>query len=130
MQIVSSTSTTVKPIPASVAAWFAARGYTLDPVTGKATPIAKPAPPTDYFTQRAERKARMKARRDEATKAMRLYSIDHAAARRGERDYPRVVDYTTWTWADGPREMVATDYAKSRFHELPKKPAKHGKVAA
>jgi hypothetical protein len=64
------------------------------------------------------RRADKYARQREASKAMRLYALDNAAARRGERPYPQVSDYTAWTWVDGPRELEATDYARSRFHEL------------
>jgi len=105
------------PIVKPLFTWLEARGYTVDASTGKATRVA----PLDYFQERAIRKARQAARRLEADKAMRLYSIDHAAARRGEREFPKLVNYTSWTWVDGPRELVATDYAKSRFSELPSK---------
>lgn len=74
--------------------------------------------------ERVARLARQKSRYQDATKAMRLYASDNAAAQRGERQRPRMVDYVTDTWADGPREMEATEYAKSRFAEVPAKASK------
>jgi rRNA maturation protein Nop10 len=125
MQTVTPTASSVnwtQPANATLAhlvAWFEARGYTVSPSTGKATKVSAPAPSQpDYFQQRAQKRARMKARRQEASKAMQLYARDHAAARAGERSYPKIVDYVGWTWVDGPREQLATDYAKSRFGEL------------
>lgn len=55
----------------------------------------------------------------ESKKAMQLYSFDHAAWRRGELAVmPHIDNYVGYTWANGPREMIATEYAKSRFSEL------------
>lgn len=118
------------PIVKPLVTWLEARGYTVDATTGKATRVPAPAP-LDYFQERAIRKARQAARAIEAQKALKLYSIDHAAARRGEREFPQLVNYTAWTWVDGPRELVATDYAKSRFNELPsKRTSKRAKAAS
>lgn len=114
-----------KQLPAELTTWFAARGYTVDSVTGKATrqPQAQPvaSEPVDYFKAKAAKRSRQLARQADANKAMLLYSIDNAAYRRGERSQAKMTDYIVWTWADGPREMEATDYARSRFNELPAK---------
>lgn len=67
------------------------------------------------------RQTKEAAHRAEVTDAHRLYAIDNAAARRGERPYPRMASYTTSVTGNGPRYLVATDYAKSRFGELTKR---------
>lgn len=62
------------------------------------------------------------AHRAEVTDAQRLYAIDNSAARRGERPYPHMASYTmTVKTGPGPGHLVATAYAKSRFHELTKR---------
>lgn len=69
--------------------------------------------------EQIERKARMAARAAQAKLALRLYSIDNAAARQRGNGYPKIVDYVHDTWVDGPRELQATAYAISRLGELP-----------
>lgn len=69
-------------------------------------------------TRRRRQEKGVYQRRKEADKAMKLYFRDNAAARRGERPYPNMVDYAISTTEFGPRELVATEYAKSRFAEL------------
>lgn len=69
--------------------------------------------------QQIERKARMAQRHEAATLAMRLYAIDHAAARQRGHSYPKITDYVQDTTVDGPRELQATTYATARFNELP-----------
>lgn len=70
-------------------------------------------------TEQDARRARMAQREQDAKRAMRLYTLDHAAARTRKGGYPKISDYVQDTWEDGPREQQATEYAKSRFSELP-----------
>lgn len=69
-------------------------------------------------------RAHVKQLNDDASRALRLYQIDMAASRRGEREYPHVKEYTCYVEVNERKCIAATDYAKSRFHELPKKPAR------
>lgn len=69
--------------------------------------------------QQIERKARMAARQADANRAMKLYCIDNTAARARGHGFPKIADYVRDTTVDGPRELQATEYAISRFGELP-----------
>lgn len=77
------------------------------------------------LAEQEARRQRMAQRMNEARQAMRLYAIDNTAARQRGHGFPKIHDYVVDTWVDGPREIEATEYAKSRFHELPTpKPAR------
>lgn len=78
---------------------------------------------TTYLTEYQERaiatrnrRAHLYAQEREAKKAMQLYFADNAIARKTRCNYPKMDDFVTRI--NG--QLIATDYARSRFNELKK----------
>lgn len=68
----------------------------------------------DYFQKKAQRRREAQANARDAKKAMKLYSIDNAVARRECSNYPNITNFVERIGG----QLIATDYARSRFSEL------------